>query len=90
MCRYNSNDGDNFGQCTLFWKKTLNEEERSRLIENIVGSLKHAADFIQVSDINICSEGLTNSNKYLLNETKLHTFYLGLIYNFTCTFFLYT
>lgn len=47
VARYNSNDGDNFGQCTLFWKKTLNEEERSRLIENVVSSLKHAADFIQ-------------------------------------------
>ncbi|XP_046390887.1 catalase isoform X1 [Ischnura elegans] len=45
--RYNADDEDNFGQVTLFWKKTLKPEERERLVENIASHLKDAADFIQ-------------------------------------------
>lgn len=47
--RYNSDDQDNFGQATLFWKKTLNEQERTRLVNNIVGNLSAASPFIQVN-----------------------------------------
>lgn len=47
VARYNADDEDNFGQVTLFWKKTLKPDERERLVENIVGHLKDAADFIQ-------------------------------------------
>jgi catalase len=47
-CRYNSGDDDNFSQPSIFWKKVLKPEERERLIENLVGHLKSAADFIQV------------------------------------------
>ncbi|KAG8336740.1 hypothetical protein J6590_039820 [Homalodisca vitripennis] len=47
VAKYNSADDDNFSQATLFWKKTLNEEERNRLVNNIVGNLKAASSFIQ-------------------------------------------
>lgn len=47
VARYNTDNEDNFGQATLFWKKTLTEEERKRLVNNIVGSLKGASSFIQ-------------------------------------------
>ncbi|CAH1389141.1 unnamed protein product [Nezara viridula] len=45
--RHESGDEDNFSQATLFYRKTLKAEERKRLIENISGNLKDAADFIQ-------------------------------------------
>ncbi|XP_014243087.1 catalase isoform X2 [Cimex lectularius] len=38
---------DNFSQAGIFWRRTLSNEERKRLVANIVGSLKDAADFIQ-------------------------------------------
>uniref|UniRef100_A0A8D8QZR1 Catalase n=1 Tax=Cacopsylla melanoneura TaxID=428564 RepID=A0A8D8QZR1_9HEMI len=44
--RYNSADEDNFSQCTLFWN-ILSQAEKDRLIDNIVGSLQNATDFIQ-------------------------------------------
>nr|URH29257.1 catalase [Riptortus pedestris]BAN20321.1 catalase [Riptortus pedestris] len=47
VARHESGDEDNFSQATLFYTKTLREEERKRLIENIAGNLKDAADFIQ-------------------------------------------
>ena len=31
----------------MFYRKVLNEEERTRLVENIAGHAKDAADFIQ-------------------------------------------
>ncbi|KAK7583753.1 hypothetical protein V9T40_004716 [Parthenolecanium corni] len=45
--RYESGDEDNFTQAKLFWQKVLSPEERTRLIENTVNSLKYAVDFIQ-------------------------------------------
>nr|WBY51145.1 catalase [Holotrichia parallela] len=45
--RYDTGDEDNYSQPAVFYRKTLNEEERTRLVSNIVGSLKNAADFIQ-------------------------------------------
>ncbi|XP_067013712.2 catalase [Anabrus simplex] len=47
VAKYNTADEDNFSQPALFWKNVLNEDERTRLVENIVGHLKDAADFIQ-------------------------------------------
>ena len=32
---------------STFWRKVLNEEERTRLVSNIAGHLKDASDFIQ-------------------------------------------
>lgn len=49
--RYNSGDDDNFSQATLFYQKTLNENERQRLATNIVLNLKDAASFIQVNKL---------------------------------------
>jgi len=45
--RYDTGDEDNYSQPSIFYRKTLNEEERTRLISNIVGNLKNAVDFIQ-------------------------------------------
>ncbi|CAH0383406.1 unnamed protein product [Bemisia tabaci] len=45
--RYETGNEDNFSQATLFWEKTLNEEERCRLVANLAGHLKEAAEFIQ-------------------------------------------
>jgi len=45
--RYNTHDDDNFTQVGTFYRKVLNDEERTRLVENIAGHLKDAATFIQ-------------------------------------------
>ena len=45
--RYDSGDEDNFSQVGIFWRKVLDEAARQRLIENMSGHLKDAADFIQ-------------------------------------------
>ncbi|KYB28799.1 Catalase-like Protein [Tribolium castaneum] len=45
--RYDSGDEDNYSQSRVFYQKTLDQGARDRLIANIVGNLKDAADFIQ-------------------------------------------
>jgi len=45
--RYNSMDEDNFTQAGIFWRQTLNSEERDRLVDNIAGHLCGAQKFIQ-------------------------------------------
>lgn len=47
VSRFDTGDEDNFSQATIFYRKTLDEAARTRLINNIVGSLKHAVGFIQ-------------------------------------------
>ncbi|KAK6638501.1 hypothetical protein RUM43_006768 [Polyplax serrata] len=47
VARYNSGDDDNFTQAGDLWAKVLSNEERERLVQNIAGHLKDAADFIQ-------------------------------------------
>jgi len=47
--RYNNADDDNFTQAGIFYREVLDEDARSRLVSNIVGHLKDAAVFIQVS-----------------------------------------
>ncbi|KAJ8673509.1 hypothetical protein QAD02_004771, partial [Eretmocerus hayati] len=37
---------DDFGQAATFWSKTLKEDERARLVKNMVGHLKEASGFI--------------------------------------------
>ncbi|XP_017787727.1 PREDICTED: catalase isoform X2 [Habropoda laboriosa] len=44
--RYDPENEDNFGQATLFWRRVLNAEEKSRLVDNMVGSLRNASTFI--------------------------------------------
>jgi len=44
--RYDPVDEDDFGQVTTFWKKTLDEPARERLVQNMVGSLRNASTFI--------------------------------------------
>uniref|UniRef100_A0A1W7RAT2 Catalase n=1 Tax=Hadrurus spadix TaxID=141984 RepID=A0A1W7RAT2_9SCOR len=45
--RYNSSDDDNFTQVGNFYRKVLKEEERARLVDNIVNHIKNAQTFIQ-------------------------------------------
>lgn len=45
--RYETKDEDNFTQAGVFWRTTLKEEERIRLIENMSSHLIDAAEFIQ-------------------------------------------
>ncbi|XP_044732635.1 catalase-like isoform X1 [Chrysoperla carnea] len=45
--RYDSGDEDNYSQATIFYRKTLDEAARTRLVNNIVGSLSGAVNFIQ-------------------------------------------
>lgn len=47
VTRFNSSDEDNFTQPGIFWSQVLNEAERERLVQNIAGHVKDAADFIQ-------------------------------------------
>ncbi|PSN53034.1 Catalase, partial [Blattella germanica] len=47
VARYNTGDEDNFTQPQIFWRKTLNAQERERLVKNIVSHLKDATGFIQ-------------------------------------------
>lgn len=45
--RYDSGDEDNYSQAKIFYQKVLDAEAQKRLIDNISGHLKDAADFIQ-------------------------------------------
>lgn len=45
--RYDSGDEDNFSQVGVFWEKTLDDQGRSNLIENMSGHLINAAEFLQ-------------------------------------------
>ena len=46
--RFNSSDEDNFTQCGIFFNKTLNQEERERLVDNIASHVINAQEFLQV------------------------------------------
>ncbi|KAL3275580.1 hypothetical protein HHI36_020335 [Cryptolaemus montrouzieri] len=46
--RYDSGEEDNYSQATVFYRKTLTKEQQDRLVNNIVGHLKGASDFIQL------------------------------------------
>lgn len=45
--RHESGEEDNYSQVTLFWEKTLREDARDRLVNNIAGHLKDAKEFLQ-------------------------------------------
>lgn len=46
--RFDSGDEDNFTQARAFWSSVLDAPARHRLVNNIAGHLKDAAEFIQV------------------------------------------
>lgn len=54
--RYDSGAEDNYSQARTFYQKVLNAQEKKNLINNVVGSLKDAADFIQERGIKNFSE----------------------------------
>ncbi|GFV13635.1 catalase [Trichonephila clavipes] len=45
--RWNSEDEDNFTQAKSFYRKTLTEAERGRLIQNLASNLVNAQEFLQ-------------------------------------------
>ncbi|CAK9804804.1 Cat [Anthophora plagiata] len=44
--RYEPQNEDDFGQATLFWRRVLDADEKTRLVNNMVGSLRNASTFI--------------------------------------------
>ncbi|XP_076288856.1 catalase [Lasioglossum baleicum] len=44
--RYDPVDEDDFGQATTFWREVLDSDAKSRLVNNMVGSLRNASTFI--------------------------------------------
>lgn len=82
--RYNSADDDNHSQVTTFWNSVLKPEERKRLVDNIVGSLKQAEPFIQERAIqnfskvhpdfgNMLKEGLNWQKGKRMNQLQPQT-----------------
>ncbi|GIX67207.1 catalase [Caerostris extrusa] len=45
--RYDSSNEDNFTQAGIFYREVLDDDQRSRLVENIANNLVMAQDFIQ-------------------------------------------
>jgi len=45
--KYNSADEDNFTQCGIFFRETLKQDERERLVDNIASHLCNAQGFLQ-------------------------------------------
>ncbi len=71
--RYDSGDEDNYSQCGIFWRNTLNDEGRANLIENISGHLIDAAPFLQERAINMFTKCDADYGKRLreaLNKLK--------------------
>ena len=48
VARFNSADEDNFTQCGIFFRKTLSQGERERLVDNIASHIINAQEFLQV------------------------------------------
>lgn len=73
VARHDSGDEDNFSQCGIFWRQTLNEQERCNLIENLSGAVSQAADFLQdrvVSNFTKCDADFGRRLQQALNEHK--------------------
>lgn len=51
VVRQDTGDEDNYSQVDIFWRKVLGPQERQRLVDNIAGHLKNAAEKIQVRTI---------------------------------------
>ncbi|EYC43415.1 hypothetical protein Y032_0494g2447 [Ancylostoma ceylanicum] len=47
VTRHESVNDDNFEQPRVFWQKVLNEDEKTRLVENIFNTMKDCKPFIQ-------------------------------------------
>lgn len=54
--RYDTGAEDNYSQPRIFYQKVLNAQEKKNLINNVVGHLKDAADFIQERGVKVFSE----------------------------------
>ncbi|XP_065172693.1 catalase-like [Atheta coriaria] len=54
--RYDLRDADNFSQARVFYRSTIEEPERQRIADNIVGGLKFAIKPIQARTIDMFSQ----------------------------------
>jgi catalase len=81
--RYDSSDEDNFSQCGIFWRKTLDEGARQRLVDNIAGNLVNAAEFIQqrqVENFTKCDEQYGRRLREALDKLKKQNSNVSLIF----------
>ena len=49
VARWNSADEDNFTQCGIFFRETLNQAQKERLVDNIASHIINAQEFLQVN-----------------------------------------
>jgi catalase len=71
--RHDSGNEDNFSQCGVFWRKTLDEAARARLIENMSGHLINAAEFLQlraIENFSKCDQEYGRRLKEALDKLK--------------------
>lgn len=68
--RYDTGAEDNYSQARNFYQKVLNAQEKKNLVNNIVGSLKDAADFIQERAVKNFSEVDTSLGKSINEGLK--------------------
>jgi len=73
VARFNSADEDNFTQVGNFYRKVLKPEERERLVKNIAGHLKDAADFIQKRAVENFSKADPEYGRRIAEELKKYS-----------------
>lgn len=52
--RYDSSEDDNYSQAAVFWNRVLAQDERERLVKNLVSHLRRAKPFIQERMVENC------------------------------------
>ncbi|GFY49532.1 catalase [Trichonephila inaurata madagascariensis] len=68
--RWNSEDEDNFTQAKSFYRKTLTEAERGRLIKNLASNLLNAQEFLQVRALHNFTQVDNDFGKRLKKELE--------------------
>lgn len=68
--RHDSSEDDNFSQASVFWKQTLPEGERERLVRNLAAHLKKAKTFIQERMIENCSKVSADLGRMLAAQLR--------------------
>jgi catalase len=66
--RHDSSQDDNFSQAAVFWKKTLKQEERERLVKNMAAHLGKAKSFIAARQVENCARVSPDLAKMLTDE----------------------
>jgi catalase len=71
--RYDTKDEDNFSQVNTFWSHVLDDKARQRLVDNMAGHLKDAANFLQeraVTNFSKCHPDYGTALKAALDKYK--------------------